>query len=109
MTAISRWRSFGSGVFVCWAKVGKATPIANANRAAKHTFIFFSRNLDWSSLDDPAPGISQAPGTSVSRGVRKNALAKTSERHPKGKTKPAGRQVGSQRQNAARDTSRRNM
>jgi hypothetical protein len=28
-------------------------------------------------------GISQAPGTSVSRGVRRNALVKASERHEK--------------------------
>src|SRR6516225_2526886 len=35
-------RSFGSGVFVCWAMVGKAKPIANPARvSSRRIFIYF--------------------------------------------------------------------
>jgi hypothetical protein len=42
----SRWRSCESGLFVCWAKVGKAKPIANPTVVInKRIFIISSREF----------------------------------------------------------------
>ena len=62
---------------VCWAKVGKAKLIARPTRATtKRLLIVPPEITDLSSIKRPAAGFLQAPGTSMSRGVRGNALAR---------------------------------
>jgi hypothetical protein len=60
-----------------------AEPIANPARATKCIFIVSSQTFRLVVGQTTCFGISQAPGTSVSRGVRRNALVKASERHRK--------------------------
>jgi len=69
--------------FCCWAKVGKAKLIANPTRTNSEDSHFFLIGVKMVGRCRPCFGISQAPGTSVSRGVRRNALAQGSERLPK--------------------------
>jgi len=42
--------SFGSGVFACWAKVGKAKPIAKPTRAGSKHFSLFAPFIDFFTL-----------------------------------------------------------
>jgi len=82
-----------TGVFCCWPELEvkspfaqpekTAEPIANPARATKCIFIVSSRVLVLVVGQTTCFGLSQAPGTSVSRGVRRNALVKASERHGK--------------------------
>src|ERR1700730_3506313 len=79
-SARSAWRSSGSGVFVCWAKLGKAKLIASPTRATTERIFILSSWLFW---DGFAPkyllrDFLTSRVTSLSRGAGGTPLAERS-------------------------------